>query len=117
MYCRCFFREDKRGGYSDHGYEKGNISCDDGDGRRNVSLANGDLRGDIRVDDGRRGSRYKETSQFTSQKGLTGTWVKAKGVKGGSAPAQETAADAGMRRRAQGRSAESCGWQVLATYR
>ena len=42
----------------------GDISCDDSDGGRNISHDDGDLRGDIRVDDGRRGSRSKETRTF-----------------------------------------------------
>ena len=54
-----YFCEDKRGGYSGHGYDKGYISCDYSDGRRNISRADGDLRGDIIVDYGRRGYRSK----------------------------------------------------------
>ena len=40
--------EKDRGGCSGHGSEKGDTSCDDGD-----------LRGVLRFDDGRRGSRSK----------------------------------------------------------
>ena len=38
--------KDKRVRYSGHGSEKGYISCDDGDGRRNKSCDDGYLRGD-----------------------------------------------------------------------
>ena len=40
----------------------GDISCDYGDGRQNISCYDGDFRGNIRIDDGRRGSRSKDTS-------------------------------------------------------
>ena len=47
--------------------EKGDISFDDGDGRRNIICDGGNSRGDIRVDGGRLGSRSKETRQFPSR--------------------------------------------------
>ena len=50
-----------------HKKEKGDISFDDVNGRRNRSCDDGELRGDIRVDDVRRGSRSKDTSQFSSR--------------------------------------------------
>ena len=43
--------------------------------------------------------------------------MQAEGGKGGSAPAQETAADAGTRRGAQGRAAETGEWGVQTTSR
>ena len=58
------FNVDERGGYSGHGYDKDDISCGDGNGRRNIRHDDGDLRGDIIFDDGRRGSRSKDTSHF-----------------------------------------------------
>ena len=58
------FYEDDRGGYCVIGYEKVDISCDDGGGRRNISRADGDFRDVERVDDVRCGSRYKDTSHF-----------------------------------------------------
>ena len=58
--------EYERCGYSGHVYEKGDIICDDGDGRRNISRDDGELRGYIRVDDIRRVYRSKETSHFYS---------------------------------------------------
>ena len=70
--------EEKRGGYSGHGYDKGDISCDDGDERRNISCDNGDLRGDIRVDDGRREYRSKDNIQFSSRnigETVGGNWI------------------------------------------
>ena len=51
--------EDKRGRYSGHGSEKSDIIFDDGDKRRNISRDGGDLRGDIKFGDNRRGSRSK----------------------------------------------------------
>ena len=47
----------------------------------------------------------------TSQE-MTRTWVQAKAGKGGSSPSQDTAVDAGMRRRAQERAAEGGRWWV-----
>ena len=61
------FHEKERGIYSIHGYEKGDISCGDGDYTQNRSRDDGDLRGDIRSGDGRLGSRSKESSQFLSR--------------------------------------------------
>ena len=58
----------------------------------------------------RGGTRDGKTPQ-----GLTGTWMQAKGGKRGSAPSWEMSADAGIRRRAQGRAAEAGGWRVRET--
>ena len=69
--------EDKIGGYSGHGYENCDISCDNGGGRRNKLFDNGELWGDIRVDDGRRGSKSKETIHFYSHnivENVGGNW-------------------------------------------
>ena len=49
--------------------------------------------------------------------GWTGTWVQAKGEKGGSEPVHETAAGAGTWRREQGRAAEAGRWRVRVTSR
>ena len=49
-----------------HEKEKGDISFDDNYGRINRSCDYGNSMGYIRVDDGRRGYRSKETSQFSS---------------------------------------------------
>ena len=49
--------------------------------------------------------------------GLTETWVNTKGSKWGSAPSQETMADADRRCGAQGREAETGGWRMRATSR
>ena len=48
---------------------------------------------------------------------MTGTWLQAEGGKKGSVPSRETAADVGMRKKAQGRAAEASGWRVRATPR
>ena len=48
-----------------HEKEKGDISFDDGDRRRNISRDDGDSRGDIRVDDGRIVSSTKDTIHFS----------------------------------------------------
>ena len=61
------FHEYERGGYSSHVSDKGDISCDDGSGRLNISRDDGDLRGVIRVDDGRCESRSIETRHFYSR--------------------------------------------------
>ena len=61
-----YFYEDKIVGYSDNISEKGDISCDHGDGRRNITCDDGNLGGDIRVDYGRRAYRSKETSHIYS---------------------------------------------------
>ena len=50
-----------------HVKEKGDTSFDHGNGRQNRSCDNGDSRGDIRVDDRRRGYIYKDTSHFYSK--------------------------------------------------
>ena len=52
------------------------------------------------------------TCDGRTPQGLTVTWVQAVGGKGRSSTSQETAADAGMRSRAQGRVAEAGGWRV-----
>ena len=46
---------------------------------------------------------------------LTGTWVQAEGVKGGSTSSQETVADAGTWRGVHGRAAEAGGCWVQVT--
>ena len=43
----------------------GDIICDDGDRRRNISRDNGDKRGNISVGDGRCGSGSKYTSHYS----------------------------------------------------
>ena len=45
---------------------------------------------------------------------LTGTWVQAKGVKGGITTSWETAVDAGMQRGAQVQMEEDGRWRVRA---
>ena len=57
------------------------------------------------------------TCNRKTPQGLTKTLVQDEGSKGGSAPAQGTAADAGTRRRAQGRAAEAGRWRVRAATR
>ena len=52
--------------YSGNGDNGGDISGNDGDGRRNISSDGGEKRGDISVNDDRCGSRSKETSQYNS---------------------------------------------------
>ena len=59
--------EDKIGGYSVHGYDKGDISCYDGYGRKNISRYDDDLRDDILVDGGRREYSSKDTRHFSSR--------------------------------------------------
>ena len=51
-------------------------------------------------------------SHGQTPQGMIGTWVQAKGVKGGSAPSRETVADAGTRNGVQVQVVEAGGWQV-----
>ena len=66
----CPIDENVHGGdrvaYSGHGASRGDISCNDDDGRLNRSRDDGDNRGDRSVDDVRCGSRSKETIHSSS---------------------------------------------------
>ena len=57
---------DERVGYSGHVAERVDISCDDGDGRRNKICDDGDKRGYIIVDYDRCVSSSKEASHYSS---------------------------------------------------
>ena len=57
---------DKGVGYSGHDTERGDISGNDGYGRRNIRCDNGDNRGGLNVYDARCGSRSKETIHTSS---------------------------------------------------
>ena len=50
-----------RVGYSGDGSQRGDISLDNGDGRRNISRDHGDMWKDVIVNYGRYGSRSKDT--------------------------------------------------------
>ena len=57
-----FFHDYERVGYSGHGYEKSDIIGNDGKWKLNISHDDGDKRGDVSVDYGRRIYRSKYTS-------------------------------------------------------
>ena len=61
-----------------------------------------------------------ETWRYSSRRTpqwITGTWLQAKGGKGGERTSTGTTADAGMWRGDQGRAAEAGGWRVRTTNR
>ena len=59
--------------------------------------------------------RRGETHNGQTPQGITGTWVQAKGSKGGSALSRKTVADTGTRRGEQGRAAEAGKLQVAGS--
>ena len=61
--------------------------------------------------------RHGGTCNRRTPQGMTGTWVKAEGGKGGSAPSRETAVDAYMWRRMKRQVAEAGGLRVQETFR
>ena len=58
--------------------------------------------------------RHGGTRDGQTPQGMKGKWAQTKGGEGGSALVRETAADAGMRRREQGRTVEAIRWWVWA---